>query len=321
MTVDSKLKIAKFGFNFLLIIAVLTLFTDTFLSFYNISICPTEACKIAGNYLIFKPYILTLLGGLFFLLLFLNFWLYKKKKGYYESIFWLLIFSALSFDGVLVGYLYKTKTFCLLCLGVASFILLSLIFISYILKNYRNIIVGVLIWLSSLSAVNILHLDKNVVLKPKLEDSVMIYIPAKQNTRFHADLFVSLHCIHCLDVLYNLAMKKEFENTEWKIHFVGGSEQDYMRVAYMLNDPKIKEDPFNVIVKYILQKKVDTIKYDKQIETKFKNANYYFSYMGFRGIPLLKMKFDIYDIMVLGDKDIGKFLMEKNIVDRWYLLK
>ncbi len=321
MPSSSNSRILKFAFILLSLAASIFLFIDTFLSFYNLTICPTVACKIAENYLIFDSYILTSLGGIFFLSLVFVYFLYDKKKGYYEFILWLLILSALAFDGVLVGYLFKTKTFCILCLAVASLILFCLISFSCISKNYKSILVGVFIWISSFSAINILNLKKDIKTIPKLEDSVMIHVPAKKHARFYAHLFVSLHCIHCIDVLYNLSKKDGFDNIDWKIHFVGGSEQDYQKVAYMLKDPKIKTEPFKVIIKYILEQKLNKIKYDRDIEKKFKSANHYFKYMGFRGIPLLKVKFDIYDVIVLGDRNIGRFLLEKKIVDKWYLIK
>lgn len=234
----------------------------------------------------------------------------------------MVILSAISFDGVLIGYLFKMETFCILCtvFAVSLFIVLILICLYLDKKNFF-VLLGIGLWISSFSAINALKLDITTIKPPDIGSSVIINAKPKDKPEYHADLFVSLHCIHCIDVLYNLAKQKTFEKIEWNLYFLGSSKSDMLRIAHMLKDPNLKNDPFGTILKFALTKEIKDIEIPKEIKKKLDESNKYFIYKGFRGIPLLIVKTNWYETIVAGDKQIGKFLLEKGIVNKWYLIR
>jgi len=293
-----------------------------YLSFNKSSICPTDGCKIAASYAVGGEKLFPVFGSIFFFIVLVIFWLYsKKRKSIFEYALWLLILCALSFDGVLIGYLVKINVFCALCISVASSFVLLLIFFSLYTEKYIFIGLGILIWISSFLGINFLKLNSPFMKPPDIKESVMIHIPAKGKVRFHADLFVSLHCIHCYDVLFNLAKAKPYEGIEWNVHFMDISYRDMSKISQMLRDKDLKKDPFGVILKYRAKKDVSEIKISKDIMKRLESAREFFKYRGFKGVPLLIVRTNTVEITIVGDRSIGGFLMKEGIVKGWYMLK
>ena len=311
-------------YSFLLfcLLWIIILMADIIFIMHGKSICPTNACKVAETYVIGGKNIFQIAGIIFLASLFILFFIYVKKNlTIFKNLLYLSILSALSFDGVLIGYLYKMQTFCVLCIAFALSLILILTLFSIYVNKKNFILFGLGIWISSFIALNLLKFDITTIKPPNLSSSVMVLVKAKNRPDYRADLFVSLHCIHCFDVLYNLSKQKTFDNIEWRIHFLGDSKRDIIRISHILKDPNLKKDPFGTIIKFILAKKIKEIEPLEEVKRKLDESRKYFVYQGFGGIPLLIVKSGWYEIKVMGDKQIGKFLLEKGLVDKWYLIQ
>ncbi|WP_461833671.1 hypothetical protein [Desulfothermus sp.] len=318
---DSK-RFVRYSFLIFCLLWIIILIADIIFIMHGKSICPTNACKVAETYVIGGKNIFQIAGIIFLTSLFILFFLYVKKNlAIFENLLYLSILSALSFDGVLIGYLYKMHTFCILCIAFAFSLILILTLFSIYVNKKNFILLGLGIWISSFIALNLLKFDVTTIKPPTINSSVMIHVKAKNKPDYRADLFVSLHCIHCFDVLYNLAKQKTFDNIEWRIHFLGGTKEDIMRISHILKDPNLNKDPFGTIIKFILAKKIKEIEPLEGVKRKLNESRKYFVYKGFAGIPVLIVRSGWYEIKVLGDKNIGRFLLEKGIVDKWYLIR
>ncbi len=321
MTNITSKRFSKYAFLFLSIVGMGILLFDVYFSVHGKGVCPTSACKIASQYGVYGAITFPIIGSIFFGVVFFMFFFYSIKNIHiFEKLLWLTILSSLSFDGVLIGYLFKKHIFCLLCIGVFLSLLLLLILFSIYTEKIKLILLGIAIWSASFIGINFLKLD--VFIKSiDIRKSVMIDVPAKKEAKYRADLFVSLHCIHCLDVLYNLSKKKDFDFVEWKVHFLSGTKDDMIRISHMLKDKDIKKDPFGVILKYKLKKEVSKIDVPEFVKIKIEEARKFFEYNKFRGIPLLIMKTPEYEIRIIGDRTIGAYLIKQGLIDKWYLIK
>jgi len=315
-------RFVMYSFLLFCLLWMIVLLADVIFIMHGKSICPTNACKVAETYVIGGKNIFQIAGIIFLTSLFILFFIYiKKNLTIFENLLYLCILSALSFDGVLIGYLYKMHTFCILCIAFALSLILIVTLFSFYVNKKNFILLGLAIWISSFIALNLLKFDVTTIKPPNLSSSVMLDVKAKNRPVYRADLFVSLHCIHCFDVLYNLSKQKTFDNIEWRIHFLGGTKEDIIRISNILKDPNLKKDPFGTIIKFILAKKIKEVEPLEGVKRKLDESRKYFVYQGFGGIPLLMVRTDWYKITVLGDKNIGRFLLEKGIVDKWYLIR
>ncbi len=133
-------KFIKYSFFTLSLVWIAVLILDIYLSMHGKSVCPTSECKIAESYVIGGGYIFQIIGLLFYIGLsfFVFLFISRKKLKLFENIIWLVILSAISFDGVLIGYLFKMETFCILCtvFAVSLFIVLILICLYLDKKNF-----------------------------------------------------------------------------------------------------------------------------------------------------------------------------------------
>ena len=312
--------VIKYSFIILCLAFLFVLGADAYFSFNEMALCPTQGCKIADSYVIGGGKLFPLFGVGFSIIVLVLFSLFssKKRSSIFEYILWIMLLCALSFDGVLIGYLTKMHIFCILCLAVALSLLLFMTLFSLYTKRYYIILLGICIWISSFLGIN--FLKTGPMGPPDIEKGVMFHLPSRQKTATNIDLFVSLHCFHCFDVVFNLAKAMPYNNVNWNIHFLDMSHNDMLKIAHMLKDKDIKKNPFGVILKYEEMKKLQEIKIPDFIKDRLKKSRNYFRYMGFHGVPLLIMRTPDVESIVIGDKSIGRFLLKQGIVKKWYIL-
>ncbi len=303
------------------LVSGLILLTDVYLMARGRGgLCSTSGCKVASTMLSIREPLLILAGACLYLFLFLLFFFEGRyEKKILSRISWLLIYASLAFDGVLIGHLIKTHTLCYLCISMAISLFLLLIFYSLYKSSPMALALGTAIWLSSLSATYILKPISPP--PPRMEKGIMIHIPSRGVAKFRANLFVSLHCIHCYHLLYNLAHLKKKNDVEWNIYFLASSPEDKERIAHMLADKDLKEHPFKVILKYRDMEKVGSIPIPPYVEKRLKATQLFFKWNRFQGVPLLIATSPSVKMTIMGVREIARFLLEEKIVKKWYFFR
>ena len=165
---------------------------------------------------------------------------------------------------------------------------------------------------------NLLKLE-NFTKISDINNSVIVHVPSKNKTALRADLFVSLHCVHCYNVLFNLT-KSNLKKIDWNIHFLAVSHKDMLRIANMLRDKELEKNPFKVIIKYKDKEKLSEIRISKDIKMKLESARRFFRFRGFKGVPLLVVKGKSFEFTIVGDRSIGEFLLREGVIKKWYMV-
>ncbi len=314
----------KYGYLLILstLIFGLLLILDVYLTTHGREgLCSSSGCKVASSLINIRESFLILTGAALYLILFLLFFFqlrYPAKKILYH-IPWLLLLGAISFDGVLIGFLIKTKTLCYLCLSMGASLFFVLALYSVYQKKILSFFLGIVIWTCSFSAIYLLK-TQSVRIPPMVEGR-MIHIFPTNGLKFRANLFISLHCIHCYHVLYNLAHLKRSHKVEWNIYFLAKSREDKLKIAHMLMDKEIKKYPFRVILKYRNMEKISPIPVPSYIDKRLKATQKFFMARGFEGVPVLIATTPSVEISIVGVTEIAKFLLQEKVVKKWYFFR
>jgi len=127
--------------------------TETYLKLNKSSLCEATGCKLAGELLKFDAIYLNYFGliGMLFLLIFG----YKSLKSkFFESLFFIAIYTAIAFEATILSYQFIVNPEpCLFCLSVFSSLLLIAFFAS--MKNFIFIIPSVLMIFAGLNTLSI----------------------------------------------------------------------------------------------------------------------------------------------------------------------
>jgi len=152
----------KVSFIFLPAIFLLYLLVELFLKLTNSSLCVSEGCTLTDTMLKFDSIYLNYLGLVSSLvLLVLGILSYKNKID--KKFFSILLFSALFFEIILIGYQYFVATeICKFCLGVLSFLMLIAIF-----SNIKYFLLAIPIFSSVIMALSFLNLSSASALSYK----------------------------------------------------------------------------------------------------------------------------------------------------------
>ncbi len=313
-------KLSGYVLSFSSLIFGLLLILDVYLTLHGKEgLCSSSGCKVASTLINIKEPLLILSGACLYLTLFLLFFFQMRyPKNIFYCLSWLLIFGALSFDGVLIGFLAKTRTLCYLCLSMGASLFFVLALYSLYKKEPFSLLLGIFIWICSFSAT---YLLKNPSRIPPMEEGRIIHIFPTEGLKFKANLFISLHCIHCYHVLYNLAHLKRSHKVEWNIYFLASSKEDKLRIAHMLRDKDLKKHPFQVILKYRDMEKVSPIPIPSYIDKKLKATQNFFKARGFEGVPVLIATTPSVEISMVGVTEIAKFLLQEKVVKKWYFFR
>jgi glutaredoxin len=175
------------------VLAMIFVLTEIVMQSLGKSICQTEGCKVAAQYVRYGDISILLIGlvtfSLLTLLSFLELYLNKIGVGWFIN---LVLIVSLACEGFFTGYqTFSIHTPCLFCLIIFAFILV--LGIIRLLAGERELIAGLL----SLAAVfSMLYLV--------LPAGAPVDLPASD----HFILFFSKDCKHCAEVIQNLDQNK-----------------------------------------------------------------------------------------------------------------
>ena len=114
----------KFSFIYLPLLFFIYILTETVMKFNHMSLCESTGCLLADNLLRFDSLYLNYIGLLDASLILLTGWIGYKKR-IIAKIFYLVVFSSLLFETVLIGYQYfVSPEMCKFCMGVYAFLVL-----------------------------------------------------------------------------------------------------------------------------------------------------------------------------------------------------
>ena len=129
---------------------------ETYLKLQHSSLCGEVGCKLAGELLRFDSLYLNYFGMAALVgLLLLGY--YSHKKPLFEILFFVVLYSALAFESVILGYqFFANSEICIFCLGVFS----SLLIIA-LLNPRKNLLLIVPVVFSIILALSALAIPKN----------------------------------------------------------------------------------------------------------------------------------------------------------------
>ena len=114
----------KISFIYLPLLFFIYILTETVMKLNHMSLCETTGCLLADNLLRFDSLYLNYMGLFDASLILLTGWIGYKKRVI-AKLFYLVVFSSLLFETVLIGYQYfVSPEMCKFCMGVYAFLVL-----------------------------------------------------------------------------------------------------------------------------------------------------------------------------------------------------
>ncbi len=311
--------------NFLqvvLLLGAITLSLDTWLFFdQQSSLCTTSDCQIVGQYVRLGEQFLIVVGGAFFWLLWaVVFFACRYKKPFLWNLAMILIFGGLAFDGVLLGYqVFGLDLKCHLCFGVGLCLWIGLGGFAWVRRSLTVFVLGGAVFLGSVSANALLLFTPR---PPKLQEIAFCSRPAQEEFASKKYfLFFSFRCAHCTEVLVNLAVNKPWQGN-WYLISIDNTRQGMMKLARVLDSPLLKENPFVPILKIKAKDKIENFPVQDSLHELVKEARAYFSFHGYRAIPLLVVHSGAgKEVILHGSDSIAKYLWENGLIHKWLSLK
>lgn len=238
--------------TYLLCFAVCTV-TTIFLcieSWYQLqgkSLCSSKACAIVGQYISLNESLLVAIGACFFLLLASLFYFAKRYWLYLSNIIFILLLLAVAVDSSLIGFqFFSIGKRCMLCLGVASAIILLSIFFCIAERSFIKFIVFTSVWIAVFGSHSIFEPPAKV---PSL-NSVPIYqrIENHNTTAYPINtLFFSLQCNHCMDVLAFLAKTPQNRGI-WRLATTDTDTESLRKLSDFLTKASTINNPYQYLV-------------------------------------------------------------------------
>ncbi|WP_456433807.1 hypothetical protein [Thermosulfuriphilus sp.] len=233
----------------LCLLAALGLTAEVFLEIYQgESLCPNEACALAGQYVWIGERGLVSLGACFFWILFgLIFFSRRYPRPWLRALPLLALLGALSFDGLLMGYqVFKIQRLCVICLATAGFLVLIHLAYSLGIRAFMAALAGLAVWASG-------FLGAAIIKEPSLstneaKEFAFYRLKAPQGPEFpKLTLIFSLHCPHCLKVLERLSqMGPQRLNIE--LASVDTDEAALKRLGIFLREASRSPNPLSLLI-------------------------------------------------------------------------
>lgn len=267
------------------------------------SLCGSSACTDASDALLFSATWIYATAGLWALGLM---WTLPASRFQEDrlSLFALLLYAGVAFEGVLLGHLAKTGTPCTLCLIVGGAIASILILES--IRSWRVGSAGVLIWCSAAMASMILvGGGSQAIGKHNLTGSAVMRldtISAQTSTEFH--LYVRYSCPHCARLISELiALDIQGEGGAWFLHIPERrlNELDARRIAYV-QDHREMGLKCMLISKGLLHENLPEIPEDRLVTLQAKSALAAgdMDRFGMPGVPALIVQTPAIKVEVIG---------------------
>ncbi len=286
----------------------------------GVSICPTEACHIVGEYVRIGESNLVLMGFVFLLILWLVYFFARRyNRAWMWGLATILIMGALSFDGGLMGFQFLViKEPCLLCIIVAVSLFVILALFALVRKKAFLFILGMTVWIAGMTAGGILQPPATTAgQSPALEDVGVIRWAdedAREWPRFH--FFFSLHCPHCTEVMLHLAQEGE-EPLNYSWHFIplDTDPEDLKKITALKQMDLSDKNPFYEILLMEQHPRTPDVEIPAQLQEIVHQARLYFQVQGFRGVPVTIVQKGPDEKKVLtGAEEAMQYLRDKGII-------
>ncbi len=306
-----------------LFLSACILSVDVWLSYLQISgICTASSCRAVKEYVRFGESFLVLVGSIFFWITWIIvFFVFRYQLKMLWYIVLLLLLGALSFDGGLLGYqIIGVGVNCWLCLGIGAALFVSMVLFSWINRSILILVLGITVWMGGFAANSVLKMHPNI---PELKETAFIHQSFKNklsSTEFY--LFFSLHCFHCSELFYNLAINQPLKG-DWYLCCLDSRKKDLERLSSIIEKTTVKDNPFKHIL--LMKRQSSEAKsrsVSKELKTHVQKASAFFSSRGYTGIPTLIVKEKIGRELVLhGNKNIVEYLRKIEIIKKWKRVK
>lgn len=296
--------------------SALVLVVEDLLQTYAAStLCPTTACAIVGGYVRFGEAMLRVVGAVYLSLL----WALLFFAGRYDKM-WLwggltvALMGGLAFDGALLGFQFMTlEEFCLICVGVAAVLFLTLLGYSFLRKSLLIGVLGIAVWSAGFLANTVLTPPKPT---PAIDRTVLFKRPADNNATVRYHLFFSLHCPACSELLLNLSVNNPRE-VNWHFSALDDGKADRMRLTHIVQSERLQKNPFLEILHYEVAKDLQDVPVPQEVRQAVEKAQTYFVNGRFQNIPLLIVRERAGKSIVLkGAREIIDFLVEEGLLHR-----
>lgn len=281
-------------------------------------LCSSDACRLAAEQLRIPEIFLIMAGAYFFWLL----WLIVFFGGRYQRPFlwnlaYLSLWSALAFDGALLGYqIMGLTTPCQLCAGVGLALVIILICMAWSRRSWLLLLVGLSLFGSAFAANSLLTFKTQA---PNLQEAAFGHQLAVKNQdarQFY--LFFSLHCGHCSTVLKNVGFQPSAWKVDWHLSCVDTAAQDLQKLAYVLEKVKKNESLFVKLLEVKQMKDIPPTPVPDALKQQTEAAEAYLVHMGYRGIPLLVvLEGPGRKTVISGGIGIAKYLWEQGLIRSW----
>ena len=258
----------------------------------GVSLCPTEACQLVGEYVRIGEAGLVFMGLVFFLGLWL---IYFFARRYNRAWLWgamtLILMGALAFDGSLLGFQFAViQEQCQLCIAVGIALLLLLILYALVRGKAFIFLAGMVVWLGGGAAGAMLEQPANSSpANYRLQDIQVLRWSGPEPEdwpRFY--FFFSLHCPHCSEVLIHLALEEEApKHYIWNFIPLDTDPGDLKKIAALRAMENLDDaNPFFEILRMEQYPGVPDIEVPRDLEEQIEKARNFFRARGFRGVPL-----------------------------------
>lgn len=284
----------------------------------SLGLCKTQGCQVVGEYVRFGEPFLIFVGAVFFW----GMWLlaffadrYPKEVLYHFLRIGLL--GAMAFDGALLGYQFMgIKTFCLLCLGVGISLAASALCLAWARQTWIFALVCLVVWTGGFLG--------NAVLKfrvqlPGYKEITLVDRPAeRQLASLNLYLIFSLHCGHCSELVFNLAINRPWA-ASWHLATIDDKKEDLQRLSAWIEDPGLKKNPFLALVKVEADEiRLPGGKVLSRVKKRVEKAKDFFLGRGYRAVPMLiAQEAPGREIVLTGEDAISEYLWEKGLISHW----
>ena len=295
-------------------------------NFYLISqgmqgICSSKGCEIAGQLLKFPEHNLIIAGAAFFWILWLLvFFACRYNKALLWKIVTVLLFGALAFDGVLLGYQFiEVEVICWLCIGVGGALLAVLLSFAWIRRSIFVIFLGASIWCGGFVGQSVLFTNVHT---PQLSQTDFI-TKAADNRESAKDLylFFSLNCPHCSRVMANIVLNKAWD-VNWHLCCVDKKTRELNLLSNIMQSEAAQKKPFVHILESKQQENFADLNVPSKLKQQVANAWTFFNSSNYKAVPLLVVREEVgRDIYLTGVQSIAKYLYKKGMIQKWYTVK
>jgi uncharacterized membrane protein len=282
------------------------------------AICRTDACKTVGEYVRLGRANLVLGGAAFF-------WVMVLVVGAARFIarqwLWhlagLLLLGAMAFDGGLLGYqLVGLQMVCWLCVGVGAGLFLSAAGLAWVRRSALVLLLALAVWVGGFAANTVLDIRTH---PPELEQTAFIHKPAERGGgSLRLYLFFSLHCAHCSEVLFNLALNRP-DSAEWYLCGLDDNPGDLAKLTAARRGSGNGTNPYRRVLRAKAGRLEPAESVSREVRQGVEKAKKFLSMRGYESIPLLvaKEKDPAKEVVVSGTRDIATYLWEKDLIRKW----